>query len=457
MSELVLKESKLPEKWITEKLGNISELFVPMRDKPKKFDGNTPWLRIEDLDGKYAIDSKSNQRVSEKTILDMKLRVYPIGTVLCSCSATIGLCAITKNKLITNQTFIGINPVDILYNEFLYYFLLSQTNYLKKIGTGITIKYISRKKFENFPIPLPPLNEQKKIVKKIETLFSNLDNTKILIENIYFQLKQYQNVLLKSALSGDLSKHWREENLKFTVNKDVNEAKIPDPSFEWKWFSFGEIIEPSKEKFEPKENKNRIFIGLEHIEKHTGKIVGNGNSTNMRSTKTIFNKNNVLYGRLRPYLNKVCVPDFDGVCSTDILVFQENNYILSKFLSYLLQENNFVRFANKNMSGVNHPRISFDKISKFKINLPSIEEQKEIVTVIEQGYLLIEHIASIVVSLKKQLDILKSSTLKQAFEGKLVPQDPNDEPAEILLQKIKQEKEQLKQKEKSNKRKKNGR
>src|SRR5689334_5931386 len=112
-----------PEDWTITNLGSISELFVPMRDKPKKFDGDIPWLRIEDLEGKFASDSKSNQRVTNEIVKAMNLRIYPVGTVLCSCSATIGVCAITTKKLITNQTFIGIYPKAELDKEFLYYFL----------------------------------------------------------------------------------------------------------------------------------------------------------------------------------------------------------------------------------------------------------------------------------------------------------------------------------------------
>ena len=157
------KYEEIPDAWELAKLGDRSTLFVPMRDKPKKFDGDIPWLRIEDFDGKYVTHSKSNQKVSLETIKEMKLRVYPVGTVLCSCSATIGAYAITARELITNQTFIGIYPNNDLDKEFLYYYLNTQTNNLIKIGSGTTILYISREKFEEFPIILPPLQEQQKI------------------------------------------------------------------------------------------------------------------------------------------------------------------------------------------------------------------------------------------------------------------------------------------------------
>jgi type I restriction enzyme S subunit len=99
--------------------------------------------------------------------------------------------------------------------------------------------------------------------------------------------------------------------------------------------------------------------------------------------------------------------------------------------------------------------VSLGDIKNIILFLPSLEEQEQIVSQIEQGFSLIENTTQIVESSLQNLQTMKMSVLKQAFEGKLVPQDPNDEPAEILLQKIKQVKQQLKQKETESRGKKN--
>ena len=79
----------MPIDWNIMKLRDvIKEFIVPMRDKPKNFSGSIPWCRIEDIEGKYLNDSKSCQYVNEETIKKMKLRIHPIGTVICSCSAS---------------------------------------------------------------------------------------------------------------------------------------------------------------------------------------------------------------------------------------------------------------------------------------------------------------------------------------------------------------------------------
>ena len=167
----------IPENWQWCRLKKVcSNFIVPQRDKPKVFNGTIPWCRIEDIEGKYLNGSLSNQLVTEETIKEMNMHICPAGSVICSCSASIGVQAITTVACCTNQTFIGIVPIIfMLFTEYLFYFLKAQTKYFHEIATGTTIKYISREKFEELFIPLPPLSEQKRIVAKIEELFSLLD------------------------------------------------------------------------------------------------------------------------------------------------------------------------------------------------------------------------------------------------------------------------------------------
>jgi len=117
---------KIPKYWNLTKLGDhVEDLIVPMRDKPKQFRGQIPWCRIDDFNGKYLYTSKNGYFVDKDTISKMNLKVFPKGTVICSCSANLGICAIAGNPLITNQTFIGIVPKNTFDTEFLYYLMIS--------------------------------------------------------------------------------------------------------------------------------------------------------------------------------------------------------------------------------------------------------------------------------------------------------------------------------------------
>ena len=169
------------------------DIIVPMRDRPKDLSGPIPWCRIEDKEGQYFNGSLSGLGVSEETIKKMNLKVFPVGTVICSCSASIGAYAINTQPLITNQTFIGLVCGKELFNKYLLYYMETQTAYLLSQASTGTIPYISRKKFEEMPVPVPPLEVQREIVRILDN-FTELTEelTEKLTEELTARKKQYE-------------------------------------------------------------------------------------------------------------------------------------------------------------------------------------------------------------------------------------------------------------------------
>lgn len=224
----------------------------------------------------------------------------------------------------------------------------------------------------------------------------------------------------------------------------IESLDLPPLPEGWVWTKVGELIEPYNEKGDPTKLHGMAYIGLEHIEKNSGKLLSFGHSSDVRSTKTRFYTGDLLYGKLRPYLNKVHVADFDGVCSTDILVFSQSPFIFNKYLLYRFLNADFVRFASQNVSGVQHPRVNFKTLSKFVISLPPLSEQYRIVAKIEE---LFTQLDAGIVELKKvkaQLKRYRQALLKYAFEGKLTAEwreahKGELEPASVLLDQIKEE------------------
>lgn len=133
----------VPKDWVPVRLGFEAELIVPMRDKPDDLSGNIPWIRIEDFNGRDIATSRSGQGVSTETVAGMHLKVFPSGTVLCSCSCSMGATAIARAPLVSNQTFIGILPSRRIAPEYLYYVLSTAKYYLDSIATGAIQKYLS--------------------------------------------------------------------------------------------------------------------------------------------------------------------------------------------------------------------------------------------------------------------------------------------------------------------------
>ena len=183
-----------------------TNIIVPMRDRPKVFDGNIPWCRIEDKEGHYFNKSLSGLGVTEEVVKKMNLKVFPTGTVICSCSASLGAYAINTQPLITNQTFIGLVCGENLFNKYLLYYMETQTTYLKGQASTGTIPYISRQKFENMQIPVPPLPVQEEIVRILDR-FDSLCNdiSEGLPAEIEARQKQYEfyrDALLNYAAKG---------------------------------------------------------------------------------------------------------------------------------------------------------------------------------------------------------------------------------------------------------------
>jgi type I restriction enzyme, S subunit len=208
----------------------------------------------------------------------------------------------------------------------------------------------------------------------------------------------------------------------------------------WEWARIGDILQPSGERTNPSGIEEIAYIGLEHIDKNTGKLLGHGQSSEVRSLKARFFKGDLLYGKLRPYLNKVYVADFDGVCSTDILVFPNNRYISNKYLLFRFLKEDFVDYARQNSSGVQHPRVDFKKLANFRIPVAPFIEQHRIVAKIEE---LFSHLDAGVEGLHKvkaQLKRYRQSVLKAAVEGRLTEDwrkaHPEVEPASMLLEKV---------------------
>lgn len=155
----------------------------------------------------------------------------------------------------------------------------------------------------------------------------------------------------------------------------------------WQTVQLAEVADIERKGVDPSTiSPGTNYLGLEHIESG-GKIIGCQKVQNgeLASTKFQFGPHHVLYGKLRPYLAKIALPDFKGICSTDILPVKPGPKLDRKFLAYFLRQPKMVDYASSRSTGANLPRLSPKALGAFEIPLPSLEEQKRIAAILDQA------------------------------------------------------------------------
>ncbi|MEF8753458.1 MAG: restriction endonuclease subunit S [Accumulibacter sp.] len=181
----------------------------------------------------------------------------------------------------------------------------------------------------------------------------------------------------------------------------------------------GEVVTPTRPRVKPSDYPDLPFIGMEHVEAHSMKLLGTVPSATMKSSAVHFKPGDVLYGRLRPYLNKVCRPTFEGLCSAEFIVLPENGRVDSGYLQHFLNSSAFVRYASHLNTG-DRPRVDFDQLAPFEIPLPDPNEQRRIVAEIEKQFSRVDEAVANLKRVKANAARLVGSVLIDATAGRLV-------------------------------------
>lgn len=416
---------RVPENWCWTTMDRVAQWGsggTPSRGNPNFFGGNIPWVKTGELNDDYIFYTE--ETLSEDGLTHSSAKLFPINTIIIAMyGATVGKVGILGIEAATNQACACGKCSSAVDYKYLYFYARSQKDIFIDKARGGAQPNISQEIIKSHPIPIPPITEQQRIVDRIESLFAKLDEAKEKAQAVVDGFEDRRAAILHKAFTGELTAEWRDTN-------HVDFAT-------WKEMPIGNAITAVKDKYDPEKAQllDVPYIGLEHFEKGNG-IIGKGNATDVKSLKTLFLKGDILYGKLRPYLDKHDVAPFDGMCSTDILVYRAERNNSAYFFNYLMSQPDFIRYANSTAKGINLPRTSEKEISAYKIKLPLPEEQERIVQMVDLLLGAEKQAKEAAEQVIDQIDSMKKSILARAFRGELGTNDPNDEPAIELLKKL---------------------
>ncbi len=222
----------VPNGWEKHPVGKICSSIVPGRNKPKQFGGDIAWVTTPEITGKFIPSSVQENYISEETIKECGGKVVPKGAVVMAAVGDLGLIAITKEEVVLNQQLHAFVCSPKINNEFLAYWLATQTPYMESVASKTTILYLNKTNCESIPVLVPPILEQQKIAKILSTWDKAISTTEHLIDNSTQQKKALMQQLLtgKKRLLDESDKRfeseWEEVKLKECANS-LDNLRVP--------------------------------------------------------------------------------------------------------------------------------------------------------------------------------------------------------------------------------------
>ena len=362
--------------WEIKKLGEVCDIqggSTPKRTESMFWeDGTFPWFTIEDIREQGRIITDTKQKIT-KVAWD-KMRIFPKDTILLCCTASLGEYAITKIPLSSNQQFNGlmIKDKDYLSPMYLMHYCATLKNTLLSLSGKATIDFVSAEKVRQIPMPIPPIEEQERIVAELDCLCG-------IIEKKREQLKELD------ALAESIFYTMFGDPITNEKGWEVKTIKEVAPQQEYK----GDV---------PCQKGKYWLLNLDMVAPNTGEVIEQclfeydeiGNST------IKFNSDNVLYSKLRPYLNKVVVPNDIGYATSELVPLCPKKDVLNRvFFASILRSSHFVKYISSKVAGAKMPRVAMGEFREFCVILPPLTLQQEFASKIE--------------AIEKQKELIKQS------------------------------------------------
>ncbi|TCP19482.1 type I restriction enzyme S subunit [Scopulibacillus darangshiensis] len=413
----------IPENWKWVRVGDIgswSAGATPSRSNPNYYGGDIPWLKTGDLNDGYIAEVP--EFISEEALKKTSVRLNPVGSVLMAMyGATIGKLGILNIEATTNQACCACIPYSIIYNKYLFYFLMGQRGVYIKMGAGGAQPNISKDKIVNSIIPLPPLEEQMRIVARVEELMPYVEKYDKAYSEVQGLNKKFpkdmQKSILQYAIQGKLVEQREEDGTAEELYQQIQEEKanlvkqgkikktkalaeitedeIPfDIPENWKWVRLDEVLTKITDGTHNSpanyETGSYMYVTAKNIKEY-GVDLSN-------ITYVTEEVHNIIYDRCNPeYGDVLLIKDgaTTGVVTVNnvhepfsllssVALLKAPSMICTPYIVYILRSDLFYRNIRKQMKGTGITRVTLKQIAPIVIPLPPLSEQKRIVDKIEE-------------------------------------------------------------------------
>ncbi|WP_127845311.1 restriction endonuclease subunit S [Psychroflexus aestuariivivens] len=456
---------------------------TPPKKEKENYGDEIPFIKPPQIENNTIITSLEYLSLKGKE----KARILPINSVLVTCIGNLGRVGLNKKEVAFNQQINAIKPVSGIEAKFTFYQAQSIyfRNQLEKLSTSTTVSLVNKTSFNSIRFKIAPLTIQKAIVKKIEALFSDLDQGIADLKKAQEQLKIYRQAVLKKAFEGELTKEWREkqtnlpsadellEQIKVERQKYYEEqiedwkkalknwekivdegkkpakpqkikqfngiseddyCKLPKLPSSWDWEKFGNVCLKIMDgtHFSPKniENGDFKYITAKNIKE--GRIdLKNLSYVTKEDHLAIYarcdvKKGDILYIKDGATTGRAAINNFDEEFSllSSVGVFRtSHNLILPKFLEHYLNAQITRNRMLSNIAGVAITRLTLVKLNNSVFIICSPEEQHQIVKEIESRLSVCDAVEQNISESLEKAKALRQSILKKAFEGKLLSEE----------------------------------
>jgi type I restriction enzyme S subunit len=422
-------QHKIPDTWQwieISQIGNIETGTTPSKKDKSNYGVDFPFYKPTELEAGINV-RESRERLSKKGI--KKARLLPKNSILVTCiGATIGKTGIIRNEGASNQQINSIIPVGSINPNFVYYQVICPffQNQIIKRSSSTTLPILNKSRFSKLLFALPSQKEQNRIVEKIEELFSDLDKANENLKKTREQLKIYRQAVLKAAFEGKLTEEWRVQNNIELLFEEVLLKDITD-------IIMGQS--PPSSTY----NINKVGLPFYQGKKEFGDLFPTPEKY-CSEPKKIAESNDILIS-VRAPVGSTNICKEKSCIGRGLAAIRTKEKIKKYYLFYYLKY--FVFNLIEKSTGTTFNAISKDTLESFKVSLFSLLEQQQIIKEIESRLSVCDKVEKNVEQNLSKIEYLRQSILKKAFEGKLVPQDPNDLPAGELLKQIKIKKDKM--------------